>query len=64
MEKKKEYIKPALTVVSIKAEKGYAESRTLNLTLWLASLYDPTNNHMESYETANGWTEGTDNFWN
>ena len=63
MEKKKEYIKPELTVVSFKVEKGYAESITLTLNLWLASLSDPTNNHMESYEIGNGWMEGTDNFW-
>ena len=63
MERKKEYIKPDLTVVSIKVEKGYAESITLALNLWLASLSDPTNDHMEAYETANGWTEGTNNFW-
>ena len=62
MEKKKEYTKPVLTIVSFKSEKGYASS--INLTLWLLSINGTSFNQMESYETANGWTEGNDTFWN
>lgn len=60
MKTKKEYITPQLTVVSVKTERGYASSLTM-LTL-LALDYD--NQQMESYETANGWSSDSDNFWN
>ena len=41
MERKKEYIKPDLTVVSIKAEKGYAES-IKNVMFWLSLQHNQT----------------------
>ncbi len=62
MERKKEYIKPALTVVSIKAEKGYAES-IKKVMFWLSLQHNQTE-QLEAYETANGWTQDNNVFWN
>lgn len=60
MESKRKYTAPEVTVVTTRAEKGYAASTT-RVAVYLALLNAaPT----EGYEAANGWTEGNNVFWN
>lgn len=59
MESKKAYEAPRLTVVSVKAEKGYALS--VEMMLWVLSQHGEQ--HMEAYETGNGWDSGNTSFW-
>lgn len=59
-DKKKEYTAPVLTVVTVKAERGYATSGVIDhLMFW----EDNSQENMENYETGNGWTSGSNHFW-
>ncbi len=58
MKEKKEYIAPAIVVVSFKAEIGYASSMDL-----VTALPFEEEGQMESYTTANDWSSGSGTFW-
>ena len=61
---KKDYESPQLTVVSVKAERGYATSGPMfDLSELLFWEEDASNKHMESYTVANDWNEGSNSFW-
>ncbi len=63
MKTKKEYTAPELTTVTIKSERGYAGS--VNMALFTALIAGGSDTYqMEDYETANGWDQNTDAFWN
>jgi len=66
---RKQYEAPELTVVTFRAERGYAESGGLmsSLKFWewgggLAMSGDE-GSHIEVYESGNGWNEGSNSFW-
>lgn len=63
--KKKVYDAPQLTVVSFKAERGFATSGGLfdfeQLMLWENS--QPGQRQMENYIVANDWNENSTGFW-
>ena len=68
---KKDYETPQLTVVSFKAERGYAssgEGLMSQLKFWdwesggLAMSADEGNN-IEVYESGNEWNQGSNHFW-
>ena len=57
---KKEYTAPELTVVTFRAERGYALSGILaQMMLWESAQLS----QMENFETGNDWNSGSDNFW-
>ena len=59
MEKKKEYVAPALVSITFKTERGYSSS-----LLTMTALFDAEEQQqMEDYSTANGWTSGSNSFW-
>lgn len=67
---KADYLAPKLTAVSFKAEKGYALSNLLVEELQLITLDDAvvgvdpnSQTYVEAYETGNGWTTGSNHFW-
>jgi hypothetical protein len=58
MENRNKYESPKLTVVTFKAEYGYAGSDV--------KLYQPAgspNSPMEGYEKHGSWTSGSNSFW-
>ncbi|MBR6049207.1 MAG: hypothetical protein IKP83_03480 [Bacteroidales bacterium] len=57
------YEAPQLTVVSFRAERGYAIS-TLGLNLWELNPEIDNQEQMESYTMHDTWLEGTDGFFN
>ena len=62
METKKHYTAPQLTVVTVKAEKGYAASGNFffnELLFWEAEQTDP---HVETYNNHDVWNDGS-GFW-
>lgn len=63
METKKDYMAPQLTVVTFKAEVGYAGSHTMEmLTFWDDAQ---ESEQMETYSMVDGWGSGDNNsFWN
>ncbi len=56
---KKQYMAPQLTVVTFRAERGYASSIISSVSLWES----PEAEQMESYNQREGWTSGSDGFW-
>ena len=52
METKKEYIAPELTAVSVKAERGYAASVPIKLSVVADLLGFPTEGVFETWETT------------
>lgn len=65
--KKAPYEMPKLTVVSFRAERGYASSSIMSsLKFWEwqdGGLAMEDQNHVEVYTTGNGWNEGSNHFW-
>lgn len=61
METKKQYVTPKLTVVTVKAERGYAASIFSSLSFWDASILMPTQ-QVESYTLHEDWTTGSEFF--
>ena len=58
---KKAYTPPCLTVVSFKAERGFALSGLFGeFIFWDDS---EGSDQMENYSTGNGWNEGSNHFW-
>ena len=67
MEKKEKriYEAPSLTVVTFKAETGYAASlKSLALWQWSAGQSVSQQNHMEDFSVGNSWDQSTNAFWN
>ena len=70
MKQKAMYLPPQLTAVDIKPERGFSISNPITMQLELLQLEngvigtDQTGqNCVEFYETGNGWTEGSNHFW-
>lgn len=65
--KKMQYIMPELTVVEVRAERGYATSDIIGLpqTGMLEMLYfeNGGDQETETFSIHNTWTEGSDGFW-
>ncbi len=61
MEKKKEYVAPQLTVVSIKVEKGFTASNPIlnQLFFWETGQI----NQVEDYSEHSAWNDDN-GFWN
>ncbi len=58
---KKEYQAPQLTVVTMKAERGYAGSVLSSLFFWENSW---GSEQIEDYNNRSGWTDdGSNTFW-
>ena len=70
MKQKAMYLPPRLTAVDIKPERGFAISGLPlvdELNIWVFEgegvVAQDQQNHVEVYETGNGWTEGSNHFW-
>lgn len=63
---KRTYLPPQLTVVSIKAERGYADSvaSLTQIFLWTSSGGSDPTSQVQDYEIANSWTSGNNTFFN
>ena len=57
---KKTYEAPSLTVVSFKVEQGFAGSGPFSSLMFWENNDDE---QVEDYETSNGWTTGSNHFW-
>lgn len=57
---KKQYEAPSLATVEFKMERGYAFSSPLREIMFRESS---STDQVESYETGNGWNEGSNSFW-
>ena len=64
MAQKKVYLAPALTVVQVRAEKGYADSGHLTESIDIFFLDHSTERETETFTTHDSWTQNNqDGFW-
>lgn len=65
------YMPPQLTVVTFRAERGYADSvgdplAIDQLNLWMYEdgvVMQGRENHVEIYQVGNNWVDGDNHFW-
>ena len=60
---KQTYEAPQLTAVSFKVEQGFAGSGPFSALIFWEQLIDEEQQQVEDYTTGNGWTSGSNHFW-
>ncbi len=62
---KQTYEAPQLTAVSFKVEQGFAGSGPFSALMFWDHIIEDIDDEqqVEDYETGNGWTSGSNHFW-